>query len=336
MLTTSATYESIGVESTIVFRKHELPDLRSSELLLKVHTAGLNRADLLQRKGLYRPPEGETLVPGIEVAGEIVAIGRDVRTHEIGDLVCGVVSGGGFSEFAILDSEMAFKIPKGWNLLEAAAFPEAALTANEALLTLAQIEKGKVVVINAAASGVGTMLIKMASLLGAIVIATTTTESKAARLHELGAHHVIAGKLTGFADEVMRCTHDNGADALIDFLGGSYFNANVAAVRSGGRIILAGLLDGKCAQVDLASLISRRISVLPLTLRKKPEPEKREVTARFLRRWSGDRSLASLKPVIHSAFDFHQLDDAQILMESNATVGKIVIVMPAFERPAAA
>ncbi|MGI4813532.1 MAG: zinc-binding dehydrogenase [Janthinobacterium lividum] len=353
-MTRSAVYEV--ADAGIAFKRHVLPELGSQDLLVKVSAAALNRADVLQRYGKYAPPPGETDVPGIEIAGEVVAVGSDVNSHEdalrdgvdgdvsgnrtgraaayageyrCGDKVCGVVSGGGFSEYCILDSKMAMPIPQTWTFEEAAAWPEAALTADEALNGLGGVSAGQVVLVHAASSGIGTMLVKMGCELGAVMVATTSTPSKVAALSTLGAQHVIAGAGRDFAPCVRNATGvaPMDVDVVVDFMGGAYLNGNIDVLKRGGRLVLAGVMDGHISEVDLVPLINKRIQLLPLTLRMKPLAEKRAVNARFLRRWVETSKFHALKPVVHAIFPFEQLAQAQMLMESNKHFGKIVVSM---------
>jgi NADPH2:quinone reductase len=324
-ITRSVMYKCPGPKVKLVLVEHELKELNSVEILVKVSAAGLNRADLLQRQGIYKVPCGETEVPGVEIVGITMAIGADVKNIRVGDRVCGVVSGGGFSEYCILDSEMVVKVSDVWSDVEAAAFPEAALTANEALMQLGQTKPDDYVVVHAASSGMGTMLITMAKALGAKIICTTTSQNKTEFLYKLGADHVVVGEEQAFSQSVLNITHGEGAAVLIDFLGGSYFNSNIAALKSGGRLVVAGILDGFESKVNWIPLINKRISILPLTLRMKPLLEKRAVTQRFIDQWWDGCAYGPLRPVVHSIFPLSDLEGAQQTMLANKHVGKIVI-----------
>lgn len=323
--TTSFAFEHVGADSRICYRKHDLSPPGRDELLVKVVAAGLNHADLMQRDGKYNPPAHETAIPGIEISGEVLALGRDVASHHVGDRVCGVVPGGGFSHVCKMDCGMAMPVPPGWSFEEAAAFPEAALTANEALVTLGALRPGQTVVIHAASSGIGTMLVRMAKRLEGIVIATTSHSAKVAQIQALGVDGVIDEQGINFYDRVFAFTSGVGADLTVDFLGGRYFNSNVRALRAGGTLVVGGILDGRMAEVDLYWLINKRITVLPLTLRMKSENEKRAVTERFLARWWQKPVFDSLRPLIHSVFPFGDIASALALMESSEHTGKIVI-----------
>lgn len=321
----SAFYEGVGESSRIKFVEHVLPDLKANDLMIKVKATSLNRADLLQRQGLYSPPSGETKVPGVEVAGEVVELGSANSKFHIGDRVCGVVGGGAYSNYCILDSGMAITIPDAWDYTMGAAFSEAALTANEALVELGGIGKGSVCVLHAGASGMTTMMIKMAKKLGARVITTTTSDHKVDALRALGADLILCKEDTDYFHSVQKYTKESGADAVIDFLGGRYFNSNVAALRPGGVIVSAGILDGAESRVNLVPLINKRIRVLPLSLRMKPIAEKRQVTARFIERWWDGVEFMGLTPTIDRVYSFDQIDEAQQRMALGLNIGKIVV-----------
>ncbi len=326
-ITQSIIYQSPGENGQLRSIQHELGDLQDSELMIKVSAAGLNRADLLQRQGIYKVPAGETEVPGVEIVGVVVARGLAAKNINLGSRVCGVVSGGGFSEYCALDSRMAINVPKIWSDIEGAAFPEAALTANQALIHLGEVKSGDQVVIHAASSGVGTMLVTMGKALGAKIICTTTSQNKVQPLYDIGADIVIAGKGVDFAESVLEITEGRGADVVIDFLAGHYFNNNVLALKAGGRLVMAGILDDHQSHVNWIPLINKRISVHPLSLRMKPLSEKRLVTSNFLNRWWDGCAYGRLRPIIHAQFSVSDLDVALKQMLKNQHVGKIVITM---------
>ena len=326
-ITHSIVYQAVGETVKLISVKHELRELMETELMVKVSATGLNRADLLQRQGVYKVPTGETEVPGVEIVGIVIAMGSAVKGIQLGDRVCGVVSGGGFSEYCILDSGMAINVPEVWTDIEAAAFPEAVLTANEALTQLGEITFGEHVIIHAATSGMGTMLVTMGKALGANVICTTTSQSKIESLYKIGADYVIAGKNLDFVGSVLEITQGKGADVTIDFLAGRFFNSNVAALKIGGRLVMAGILDGYESQVNWIPLINKRISIHPLTLRMKSLAEKRLVTSNFLDQWWDGNAYGTIKPIVHASFCLSDLDAAQEQMLANKHVGKIVITI---------
>lgn len=323
-LTHSVRYcKGIG-ETAIAIERHALRDLRFGEVLVKVAAVGLNRADILQREGIYIPPDGETDIPGVEVAGEIVAA-SEAFADRIGERVCGVVSGGGFSEYCILEEGMAMCVPQAWTDVEAAAFPEAALTAYEALTGLAGLREGETALLHAASSGMGTMMLAMAKRMGVRTICTTTSAEKKATLFELNADEVIVSEGPDFAASALALTEGKGVAAIVDFLAGRYVNENVSAVAKGGCVVVAGIMDGARSDLDWIPLINRRIRILPLTLRMKPAQAKHDVNSRFLGRWWDGTGYRGLKPILGLTFSLRELDLAQATMKQNRHVGKIVV-----------
>jgi putative PIG3 family NAD(P)H quinone oxidoreductase len=293
------------------------------DLLVRVAASGLNRADVLQRHGEYPVPAGQSTVPGIEVAGEVVACGRSVRGYRPGDRVFGVVEGGGFAEYCLLDEGMAMPVPDGWGLRDAAAAAEAFLTADQSMYHLGGLTAGRHVLIHAAASGIGTMMVRMAKDTGAIVYATVGSEAKRAAVRALGADVVLDRHVADLAAAVRAEAPPEGVDLVMDVVGGSRFTANLAVLRDGGCLVVLGLLDGFDAKLDLLELVDRRLQIKGTALRVRPIAEKRRVTARFRQRW-GD-SVASLRPVVHAEYPLADLAAAQEEMESGRNIGKIVM-----------
>src|SRR5690606_30686640 len=324
-LTHSVRYRNHGDETVIAVEQHELRDLLPGEIMVKVSAVGLNRADILQREGIYVPPEGETDVPGVEIAGEITAATSEALAGKIGERVCGVVRGGGFSEYCILEEGMAMQVPSAWTDVEAAAFPEAALTAYEALTGLAELREGDSVLLHAASRGMGTMVVTMGKKVGVRTICTTTSAEKKGILRDLGADEVIVSKEPNFAAATLALTEGKGVDAVVDFLAGRYANENVSAVAKGGCVVVAGIMDGAVSDLDWIVLIICSIRILPLTLRMKPAPAKHLVTSRFLNRWWDGKGYRNLEPIVGLTFPLSELDRAQVRMRKNQHVGKIVI-----------
>lgn len=324
-LTHSVEYINSGSKIDIKIEQHSLRDLLPGELLVKVTAVGLNRADILQREGVYIPPDDETKVPGVEISGEIFAVNSELFANRIGERVCGVVRGGGFSEYCILEEGMAMPVPHEWTDIEAAAFPEAALTAYEALSGLAKLHDGNTVLLHAASSGMGTMLLTMAKKMGLKVICTTTSPKKKKALLELGADEVIVLQEPDFTINVMTLTHGKGVDAVIDFLAGRYANENITAVAQGGCVVVAGIMDGSSSNLNWVPLINRRIRILPLSLRMKSSADKHDVNLRFLDDWWDKGKYKTYKPIIGLTRPLRDLDVTQSEMKKNRHVGKIVI-----------
>ena len=304
------------------------PVPRADQILVRVRATALNRADTLQRQGLYPPPPGESDVLGLELAGEVEAAGSAVRDVHVGDRVFGLVGGGGYAEKAVLDARMAMPIPAGWSFAEAAAVPEVFFTAQETLFTLAQLRAGETVLIHAGASGVGTAGIQMARETGANVLVTAGSTEKIARCVELGAAAGCNYKEWGFADWVHERTAGRGVDVIEDFIGATYWDDNLKSLAIGGRLVLVGFMGGTKAQTNLGLILMKRLRIFGSVLRSRPLMDKIDITRRFQADWLPLLEAGRIKPIIDRRFSLHEAADAHRYMEANKNVGKIILDVP--------
>ena len=298
------------------------------QLLVRVRATALNRADTLQRQGLYPPPPGESDVLGLELAGEVEAVGSAVCNVHVGDRVFGLVGGGGYAEKAVLDARMAMPIPSGWSFAEAAAVPEVFFTAQETLFTLAQLRAGETVLIHAGASGVGTAGIQMARETGANVLVTAGSAEKVARCIELGAAAGCNYKERGFADWVQERTDGRGVDVIEDFIGAAYWDDNLKSLAPGGRLVLVGFMGGTKAETNLGLILMKRLRILGSVLRSRPLADKIDITRRFLADWLPLLEAGRIEPIIDRSFRLHEAADAHRYMEADKNVGKIILDVP--------
>jgi putative PIG3 family NAD(P)H quinone oxidoreductase len=297
------------------------------QILVEVAAAGLNRADLLQRRGLYPAPPGVPKdVPGLEYAGRVAALGDGVRTFEVGDEVMGIVGGGAMATHLVVHEREAIRVPEGLALTHAAAIPEAFLTAYDALFEQAGVTSGERVLIHAVGSGVGTAALQLARLVGAQALGTSRTEDKIDRCAELGLGdglHVTDGT---FADEVKARTGGHGADVILDLVGAGYLAENLAALAPLGRMVVIGLLSGAKAELPMGPLMKKRLRVFGTVLRARPLEQKAALAQRF-----GDRIAplfaadGPLSPVVDEVVPMSEIAAAHERMERNATFGKIVL-----------
>ncbi|WP_409489144.1 NAD(P)H-quinone oxidoreductase [Pseudomonas promysalinigenes] len=316
----SIRFESASATAGVSFYQHALPALGSQELLLKTMATALNRADLLQREGRYQPAQNESQVPGVEVSGEVIACGSGVKAFRPGDRVFGVVAGGGFSTHCVIDEGMAMAVPDHWSHVDAAAVAEAGLTADTALFSVGKLQPGQDVLIHAAASGVGSMAVQMVRLAGGRAICTTGSVDKVKALYELGAYDVLCGHGADFAQAL-----SGEVDLVVDFIGGGYFEGNLAALRPGGTLAMVGLLDGFEWHANFVPIINKRLNLQGVVLRKRPLTERRQVTQDFLRRWSTAIAGGLLKPVIGAVYPFADAERALEFMDNNRNIGKVVL-----------
>lgn len=296
------------------------------QLLVRVKATALNRADLLQRRGKYSPPPGESDILGLEISGEVAEIGADVSNFKVGDRVCGLVGSGAYAEYCVIDYKVAMPIPDNLSYIQAAAIPEAFLTASEAVFTLGNLKKGETILFHAGGSGVGTAGIQLAQRIGAHVFATVGTEDKKEKLNT--AFHpdlIIDYKQNDFAAEIKHHTHNKGVNVIIDFIGASYLNYNLQSLKSQGRLIIVGLMGGNKTEIDLERILRQRLQIKGLVMRIRSNKEKRDITQNFITRWLPFFAEGLLRPVVDSVFPFDQVQAAHQRMESNANFGKIIL-----------
>ena len=303
-----------------------IPSPGPDDLLVRVRAAGVNRADCMQRQGTYPTPPGVDWgdIPGLEVAGEVTAIGKAVSEFAPGDRVFGLVQRAGYAEFALVDRGLALPIPAEATFIEAAGIAEAFATANETLFEIGALTGGETVLIHAAASGVGSTAVQMAKVAGARVIATAGSPAKLRRLSEMGADLAINYREQDFVREAKRVTGE-GVDLVLDFIGPDYLARNLSALRPTGRLVLAGQLGSPTCVFDPAKVIGKRLTIRGFTLRPQSLAEKRNIVRRVGERWLPLFREGRIRPVLQGSFALADAAAAHRLMEVNTTFGKIVI-----------
>jgi putative PIG3 family NAD(P)H quinone oxidoreductase len=294
---------------------------------VRVRATALNRADTLQRRGLYPPPPGDSELLGLELAGEVAGWGSAVTGFREGQRVFGLVGGGGYAEYALLDQRMAMPVPDAWSWEQAAAVPEVYFTANETVFVLGGLQRGETLLVHAGGSGVGTAAIQMAHHIGATVYFTAGSPDKIERAMALGAAAGINYKTQDFVEEVQRLTGGKGVDVVEDFLGAAYLAKNVAALKTTGRLVIVATMGGTKCEIDLNLLMRKRLAIFGSVLRARPLEEKRLVTRRFLERWMEPLAQGKLKPIVDSTFPLAQARQAHERMESNLNFGKIILTV---------
>jgi tumor protein p53-inducible protein 3 len=307
-----------------VLRYGDAPDPQPGpdELLVRVRATACNRADLLQRRGAYPPPPGASPILGLELAGEVV---QPAGSWHAGDRVMAVVSGGGYAELAVVPAGMAMPIPMGLSFEQAAAIPEAFLTAYLNLFTLGGLAAGERVLIHAGASGVGTAAIQLARAAGARVFTTAGSNEKLARCRELGADEAINYRRESFLERVRAATDGQGVELILDFVGAPYWRDNLAALAVGGRLMLIGFLGGSRGDLDLGPILAKRLTVRGTTLRRTPLPEKIALTQAFVAFAMPRFASGELRPVVDSVYPLREAAAAHQAMEQNRNTGKIVL-----------
>ncbi len=300
----------------------------AGQVLVEVAAAGLNRADLLQRRGLYpAPPGAPSDIPGLEYAGRVSALGPGVQGFSEGDAVMGIVGGGSMATHLLVHERELIRVPPGLSLEQAAAIPEAFLTAYDALFVQAELAAGEHVLVHAVGSGVGTAALQLARWAGANVMGTSRTEDKLERCRELGLEHGLAvGQPPRFSDRARALTDGRGVDVVLDLVGAAYLSEGLDALALRGRVIVVGLVSGASAELALGTLLRKRLTLRGTVLRSRPLEEKAELAQRFGARLAPLFGPGGpLRPVIDEVLPMDAIQDAHARMERNDTFGKLVL-----------
>lgn len=296
------------------------------QIRVRVRASSLNRADLLQRKGGYPVPAGVPQdIPGMEYAGEVDTLGDGVALWSVGSRVMGLIGGGAHAEYVCVHEREAMAVPAGLSWEEAAAIPEAFITAYDALFRQLDLRSGERLLIHAVGSGVGTAAVQLAHAAGVRTFGTSRSASKLARAADLGLDAGIDTSQEGWAERLIAATGGKGVDAILDLLGGSYLSDSLRVLVLRGRLILVGLTAGRRAELDLGTILNKRIRMQGTVLRSRPLEEKISVAREFSERVLPMFESGRLHPVIERVFHFPEIREAHQLMESNSTFGKIVL-----------
>ncbi|MFN3746153.1 MAG: NAD(P)H-quinone oxidoreductase [Hyphomicrobiaceae bacterium] len=304
-----------------------VPQAGCGQILVKVAAAGVNRPDVQQRMGAYPPPPGHSPLPGLEIAGEVVAVGKGVARWKVGDKVCALVNGGGYAEYCIAEDVQALPIPKGLSMVEAAGVPETYFTVWNNVFERGRLEAGDWFLVHGGTSGIGTTAIQLAKAFGARVVATAGSANKCEVCRDLGADVAVNYKTEDFVAVIKEVTGGHGIDVTLDMVGGDYTERNIAAAAEDGRIVQIATLAGPTTTFTLARLMMKRVTLTGSTLR----PRTREVKARFARALEKQvwplLDAGRVRIVMDSTFPLAQAADAHRRMESSQHVGKIVLTV---------
>jgi putative PIG3 family NAD(P)H quinone oxidoreductase len=304
-----------------------IPAPAADEILVRIRATALNRADILQREGHYPPPPGASSIIGLELAGEVAALGSGVSKWRAGDRVFGLVPGGGYAQYAVIHQEMALPLPAGKSFEFGAAIPEAFLTAFQALLWNGRLRDGESALVHAGGSGVGTALIQIGRELGAKIF-TTSSAAKCGLCRELGALRAIDYRAEDFVQVLSEETGGKGADIIIDFVGAPYFAKNIAAAAVDGRIVQLATMGGSTVEkLDLRQLMKKRISLVTSTLRSRSREYQIALNREFSLFARPRLESGVMAPVIHRSVSWRAIGDAHRMMEENENSGKIVLIV---------
>jgi NADPH2:quinone reductase len=314
-----------GKPDVLQLCERPMPVPKPGEVLIKVHAAGINRPDVLQRLGKYPVPPGASDLPGLEVAGEIVGGDLAGSDFKLGDMVCALVQGGGYAEFCTAPVEQCLPVPAGMSAVEAASLPETYFTVWSNVFDRAALADGETLLVQGGSSGIGVTAIGLATALGHRVFATAGTDDKCRACEALGAERGINYRSEDFVAVVKELTAGKGVDVILDMVAGDYVAREITCLADDGRISIIALLGGAQANVDLGQVLRRRLSITGSTLRPRPVAFKAAIARKLSERVWPLFEQGKLKPVIYQTFPLAEAAEAHALMESSTHVGKIVL-----------
>lgn len=303
----------------------EAPTAGPGQVVVETVAAGVNRADVMQRKGFYPPPKGASPLPGLEVSGTICEIGPDVEGWSVGDEVCALVDGGGYAEQVLVPAAQLLPVPSGVSVRDAAGLPEVACTVWSNVFMTANLQPSELFLVHGGSSGIGTMAIQLAKAAGARVAVTAGTEEKLAFCRELGADIAINYREQDFVEEVRAASDGQGADVILDVMGAKYLPRNVDLLATNGRLVVIGLMGGRKGELDLGTLLSKRAAVIATSLRARPAGEKAAIVAAVREHVWPLIEDGAVRPIIQGAHPLDRAADAHREMEASGHIGKILL-----------
>ena len=315
-----------GGPENVTVVKGDVPTVRPGEILVRVEAAGINRPDVLQRKGEYPPPPDASPILGLEIAGKIVALGAGVTGHAVGDRVCALANGGGYAQYCAVPATQALPFPKGYDAVKAAALPETFFTVWANLFMMAELKAGESVLIHGGSSGIGTTAIQLAAALGARVFATAGSAEKCAACLGLGASRAINYRSEDFAAVIAEETGRAGVDVILDMIGAAYFERNLKSLARDGRLSIIAFLGGAVAErVNLAPIMLKRLRVTGSAMRPRTAAEKQAIREELLAKVWPLLEAGRVAPVVHAVMPYAEAAAAHRMMEEGDHIGKIVL-----------
>lgn len=310
-------------------KPHNLPtpEPGADEVLVRVAAAGVNRPDVMQRKGMYPPPPGAPDTPGLEIAGEVVMVGAGVSVLNVGDRVCALVAGGGYAEYCLAPAALCLPFPDGMDAVSAAALPETFFTVWTNVFDRGRLKKGERFLVHGGSSGIGTTAIQLAKAFGAVVYATAGTLEKCKACLDLGADGAINYRQEDFVERIDAFTEGRGVDLILDMVAGDYLPKNLKCLATEGRLVQIALQNGPKVEMNLLPVMLKRLTITGSTLRPRSIAEKAQIAASLRQKVWPLLSNGSVKPVIHETFPLARAPDAHTLMESSRHIGKILLTV---------
>jgi NADPH:quinone reductase len=316
-----------GGPEVLIPETRAVPKPGPHEILVKVEAAGVNRPDVAQRSGSYPPPPGASDLPGLEIAGEVVALGEGAVRHKLGDKVMSLVAGGGYAQYCIAQDAQAMQVPAAYSMIEAGATPETLMTVWHNVFERGALQPGETLLVHGGSSGIGTMAIQLATALGAKVITTVGSQDKAEACLKLGATRAINYKSEDFVAAVKEATGGKGVEVILDMVGGDYIERNYEAAAMDGRIVQIAFLGGAKAQVNFTKLMIKRLHHTGSTLRPRSNADKAAMVAAIEAKVMPLLAAGRIKPLIDGTFPLQAAADAHRRMETSQHIGKIVLTV---------
>ena len=317
--------EKHGDPEVLKLHSMPVPEPSPGEVLIRVSAAGVNRPDVMQRKGLYPPPPGATDVPGLEVSGTVVSTGKNVSEPMVGSEVCALLACGGYAEYCLAAASICLPVPENISLEDAAGIPETFFTVWTNVFDRGQLKSGECFLVHGGSSGIGTAAIQLAKAFGATVYTTAGTPEKCEFCENLGADAAINYREQDFSEEIKRLTEGKGIDVILDMIGGPYFPKNIYLLADEGRLVQIALMQGSKAEVDFRSLLLKRVTLTGSTLRPRSVEQKTEIAKALRKNVWPLLDTGTVRPIIHQTFPLTQAAEAHSLMESSAHIGKILL-----------
>lgn len=312
--------------NNLILQYGDLPIPKPHEVLIKIKASGVNRADIFQINGSYKPPQGVPNIPGLEVAGIIKSVGHEVKNWQVNDKVCSLLNYGGYAEYVTVDAGLLMPIAKNLTFEQAATLPEALFTVWLNLVEKAAIKKNQSILIHSAASGIGVIAIQLAKLLGAKVIATASSAEKQAACQKLGTDMTFNYKDKNFVAIINDYTDNEGVDIILDILGAEYFQNNLDSLKFNGKLLNIAVMNGTIANINLAKILLNNISIMGSTLRNQPLSVKKQITKKLMNKIYPFIESGKIKTINDRIFQLDKASTAITYMQKNKHIGKIVLI----------
>lgn len=321
------TIAEAGGPEVLISVERPMPSPAAGQVLIKVAASGVNRPDVMQRKGLYPPPPGASDIPGLEIAGTIAELGENVRELKKGDKVCALVTGGGYADYCLASAVLCLPIPGGLSFTEAAALPETFFTVWSNVFDRAKLQPVETLLVHGGTSGIGTTAIQLAKAFNAKVFVTAGSDAKCRFCEELGADAAINYKERDFVEAINQLTGKKGVDVILDMIGGDYFPRNLSCMAVNGRLVQIAVQTGVKAEINLWTVMIKQLTITGSTLRARPDGFKRGIAENLLKNVWPLLASGQIKPVIYQTFALDQAGEAHALMESSQHLGKVILTV---------